>query len=85
MGEWMDGYLARLSEVRARNLSGGGNQYEALQHGLGKRSARERISSVVDPGTFEEMGSLVTDTRKPFDGKKRASPSDCVIIGLGRV
>ena len=85
MGEWMDGYLARLSEVRARNLSGGGNQYEALQHGLGKRSARERISSVVDPGTFEEMGSLVTDTRKPFDGKKRASPSDGVVMGLGRI
>ena len=67
------------------NLSGGGKAFEALQHGLGKQTTRERIESLVDPGSFEEMGSLVTDTRPPFDGKKRPSPSDGVIMGLGRM
>ena len=85
MGRWMDGYLGRLSAVRTENLSGGGEAFERLQHGLGKQTARERIQSLVDPGSFEEMGSFVTDTRPPFDGKMRPSPSDGVIMGLGGV
>ncbi|MBW2096932.1 MAG: propionyl-CoA carboxylase, partial [Deltaproteobacteria bacterium] len=52
MGQWMQGYLERLSAVHRENLLGGGEDRQRLQHALGKRTARERISSLVDPGTF---------------------------------
>ncbi len=85
MGQWMQGYLERLSAVHRENLLGGGEDRQKLQHALGKRTARERISSLVDPGTFQEMGSLVRDTRPAFDGKQRPSPSDGVVMGLAMV
>lgn len=85
MGKWMDSYLERLEKVHRENLAGGGPERLQVQHQLGKLSARERIERLVDPGTFEESGSLVRDIRPSFDGRKRPSPSDGVVMGLGRV
>ncbi len=85
MGEWMDGYLERLERVRLENLAGGGEDRLDIQHDLNKLTARERIAHLADEGSFEEIGSLVTDSRPPFDGKSRPSPSDGVIMGVGRV
>ena len=81
----MDGYLQRLSRVQDENLAGGGEDRLRLQHELGKLSARERINRLVDPGTFQEMGSLVKDTRPPFDGRQRPSPADGVVMGLAGI
>lgn len=85
MGTWMDSYLARLEDVRRENLAGGGAERLQKQHQLGKLSARERIDLLVDSGSFEEIGSAVRDGRPPFDGRKRPSPSDGVVMGLGQV
>lgn len=85
MGKWMDGYLERLERVRQENLAGGGIERFQAQHTFGKLTARERIDRLVDPGSFEEIGSLVRDVRPPFDGRKRPSPADGVIMGTGQV
>lgn len=85
MGKWMDGYLKKLSQLRGENLSGGGEERTALQRQLGKLTARERIDRLTDPGSFEEIGSAVRDTRPPFDGKSRPSPGDGIVMGLARV
>ncbi len=85
MGQWMDSYLDRLEGVRRENLEGGGRERLEVQGRFGKLTARERIDLLVDPGTFDEMGSIVTDSRAPFDGKRRPSPSDGVVMGLARV
>ena len=85
MGKWMDGYLERLDRVRQRNLTGGGDTRLDIQRSLGKLTARERISRLVDEGSFEEIGSLVTDSRAPFDGKTRPCPSDGVVMGFGKI
>ena len=69
MGQWMNSYLDRLEGVRRENLAGGGKERLELQGKLGKLTARERIDLLVDPGTFDEIGSIVTDSRTPFDGK----------------
>ena len=45
----------------------GGQAAIALQHELGKLTARERIELLADPGSFEEMGSLVRDFKVPGD------------------
>ena len=85
MGQWMNGYLDRLAGVRKQNLAGGGQDRFDLLRRLGKLTARERIERLVDPGTFEEFGAIVTDTRPPFDGKERPSPSDGVVMGFAEV
>jgi acetyl-CoA carboxylase carboxyltransferase component len=85
MGHWMDGYLSRLERVRGENLEGGGKERLQEIRDLGKLGARERIGNLLDPGSFEEIGSLVRDVRPPYDGRKRPSPSDGVVMGLGSV
>jgi len=85
MGKWMDGYLNRLAQLRRENLAGGGSERTAVQHRLGKLTARERIERLADPGSFEEIGSVVRDTRPPYDGVDRPSPGDGVIMGPARV
>ncbi|MFZ5631432.1 MAG: acyl-CoA carboxylase subunit beta [Bacillota bacterium] len=85
MGKWMDGYLKKLGQLREENLNGGGRERIALQRSLGKLTARERIDRLADPGSFEEIGSAVRDTRPPFDGKSRPSPGDGIVMGLARM
>ena len=85
MGKWMDGYLKRLSELREESLAGGGKDRVGVQHGLGKLTARERIELLADPGSFEELGSLV---RNPY-GRLMPTPKlDAgvgVVMGMARV
>lgn len=85
MGKWMDGYLEKLAKDHQENLGGGGKERLGIQHELGKLTARERIERLVDKGSFEEIGSIVRDTRPPYDGQERPSPSDGVVMGLARV
>ena len=85
MGEWMDSYLDKLAANRQENLESGGKERIEVQHGLGKLTARERIERLVDPGTFEEIGSLVREFRIHLPGKAKPSPSDGVIMGLAEV
>ena len=85
MGQWMDGYMAKLDAIRRENRDGGGAGRMALLKDLGKLSARERIGKLLDPGSFEEIGSAVRDLRAPYDGKMRPSPSEGIVMGFGRV
>jgi acetyl-CoA carboxylase carboxyltransferase component len=85
MGEWMDGYLEKLSALRQANLNGGGPEAAARREALGKLGARERIDRLTDLGSFEEIGSAVTDASPPFDGVQRPTPSDGMVMGLARI
>ena len=85
MGTWMDGYLAKLAANRSENLAAGGLQRIEHQHQLGKLTARERIEQLADPGTFEELGSLVREFRMGLEGEPKPSPSDGVIMGTAHV
>lgn len=85
MGKWMDGYLEKLVKVREENARGGGEKRVELQHKLGKLTARERIDLLADPGTFEELGSVVREFNFPPDGGERPSPADGVVMGLVKV
>ena len=85
MGEWMDSFLKRLTKNWEENQTGGGKECIEVQHGLGKLTARERIYWLVDPGSFEELGSLVRDPFIRFDKIPKPSPSDGVVMGMAKI
>jgi acetyl-CoA carboxylase carboxyltransferase component len=69
MGKWMNGYLEKLAANREENIAAGGKDRIKLQHKLGKLTARERIELLADPGSFEEIGSVVAESvRRGRDG-----------------
>ena len=51
--------LDDLLERKARASLGGGQKRIESQHSRGKLTARERIEILVDPGSFEELDTLV--------------------------
>jgi len=85
MGQWMDGYLERLVKSRQECMDAGGKERIEVQHSLGKLTARERIERLVDPGTFEDIGSQVRDTRHSFGEGGKLNPADGVSMGFGKV
>ena len=82
MGKWMNGYLEKLAANQKENLAAGGKDRINLQHKLGKRTARERIELLADPGSFEEIGSVVREFRMGLENEAKPSPSDGVVMGL---
>jgi len=85
MGEWMNGYMEKLAALRQANLDGGGPERKKALDALGKLGARDRIEQLTDAGSFEEIGSAVTDASPPYDGIDRPTPSDGVVMGLARI
>jgi len=85
MGKWMNGYMDKLAHLQKGNIEGGGKDRINVQHQLGKLTARERIEKLADTGSFDEIGSAVTETRGPFDGKERLCPADGIIAGYAKI
>src|SRR5207344_789829 len=77
--------LTRLSELERRAELGGGEDRLRRQHDAGKRTARERIDRLFDPGTFEEIDKLVTHRCRDFGMEREIVPGDGVVAGHGRV
>ncbi|MBK9570865.1 MAG: acyl-CoA carboxylase subunit beta [Chitinophagaceae bacterium] len=64
---------------------GGGKDRNAKQHKKGKLTARERITLLMDPGSFEEIGALVLHRTKDFGMEDQQFAGDGVITGYGTV
>ena len=75
----------RLEKMREDALKGGGEKRIEAQHAKGKLTARERISLLLDPGTFEELGMLVTHRSTNFGLDKQKFLGDGVVTGYGKV
>ena len=75
----------RLEKMNAEALLGGGEKRIEAQHAKGKLTARERISLLLDPGTFEELGMLVTHRSTNFGLDKQKFLGDGVVTGYGKV
>jgi len=85
MGERYDQAIQRLRDIQAKNLLGGGQDQIDRQHQRGKLTARERIDHLLDPGTFQELGSSVTTTGRRIDGRDLEAPCDGAVVGTGKV
>jgi propionyl-CoA carboxylase beta chain len=76
---------ARLDELNARALEGGGADRIKKQHEGGKLSARERIDLLLDPGSFTEIGRFVTHRCTDFGMQDQKILGDGVVTGYGTV
>ena len=59
----------KFDELERKNqeaLTGGGEKRIEQQHAKGKLTARERIHSLRDEGTFEELGNFLMHRSKDF-------------------
>ena len=55
------------------------------QHDAGKKTARERVAELLDPGSFNEFDKLVVHRSTEFDMDKHHIPGDGVITGYGKI
>ena len=77
--------IRELQEKREKVLLGGGEQAIEKQKAMGKRTARERIMSLLDKNSFNEYDMFVEHDASDFDMDKKSLPSDGVIIGSGTI
>ncbi|VXB59967.1 acyl-CoA carboxylase subunit beta [Maribacter litoralis] len=74
-----------LAEKLALAKLGGGQERIDKQHAKGKLTAYERIHFLLDEGSFEEMGALVTHRTKDFGMDKQVFYGDGVVTGYGTI
>jgi acetyl-CoA carboxylase carboxyltransferase component len=80
-----------LAELRARvanTLDTGRTAATTRRHAAGRRTARENVDDLCDPGSFEEYGALVIAAqraRRDLDDLIHNTPADGLIAGIGRV
>jgi propionyl-CoA carboxylase beta chain len=83
--ETTDTSRERLDELRARALIGGGQKRIETQHAKGKLTARERLSLLLDEGSFVELDMLVMHGSHDFGMEKNRVPGDGVVTGHGHI
>ena len=74
-----------LERRRLAALQGGGEARIASQHKKGKLTARERVDLLLDEGSFEEIGMLVTHRSHEFGLENEVYPGDGVVTGSGTI
>jgi propionyl-CoA carboxylase beta chain len=77
--------LKILEDKKAEALIGGGEKRIDAQHDKGKLTARERIHFLMDEGSFEELGMLVTHRSTNFGLDKQKFLGDGVVTGYGTI
>ncbi len=70
--------------VNAAELGGGIERIEK-QHKAGKKTARERIDDLLDPGTFVETDRMAVHKCTDFDMDKKKIPGDGIVTGYGKI
>jgi len=76
---------ADLKKRMREAVKGGGSQAIKKQKAIGKRTARERILSILDNKSFHEYDLFVEHSGRDFDMDKKFLPGDGVITGTGTI
>lgn len=71
-------------KIKSAHLGGGQARIDS-QHKKGKLTARERIHFLLDEGSFEEIGMLVTHRSTDFGMEQEIYLGDGVITGYGTI
>jgi acetyl/propionyl-CoA carboxylase alpha subunit/acetyl-CoA carboxylase carboxyltransferase component len=86
-----DAIRADLAEVRARHtvgLDAARPAAVARRHDAGRRTARENVAALVDPGSFTEYGALAVAAqrrRRGLDDLIESTPADGLVTGIGTI
>jgi propionyl-CoA carboxylase beta chain len=81
----MENKIKQLEEKIAEAQLGGGIKRIESQHKKGKLTARERLNFLLDEGSFEEIGMLVTHRSVEFGMEREKYLGDGVITGYGTI
>ena len=81
----MESKIKILNEKLALAYLGGGQEKIDKQHQNKKLTARERVMYLLDDGSFEEIGALVTHRTKDFGMENQIFYGDGVVTGYGTV
>jgi len=76
---------SRLDDLHRRAELGGGEARLQRQRDGGRLTARERIDTLFDSGTFDEIDKFVTHRCRDFGMADQVIPGDGVVAGHGRV
>jgi propionyl-CoA carboxylase beta chain len=78
----------RFEELRRRRAEaelGGGEERVRRQHKAGKKTARERLELLLDPGSFLELDRFVVHQSHDFGMAEQRILGDGVVTGSGRI
>jgi len=81
----MESKIEKLDKRVALAHLGGGEERIKKQHAKKKLTARERINYLLDEGSFEEMGVLVTHRTTDFGMEDQIYFGDGVVTGYGTI
>ena len=81
----MESKIKIVQDKIAEAHLGGGINRIAKQHANKKLTARERIDYLMDEGTFEEIGMLVTHRTTDFGIENEVYLGDGVVTGYGNI
>jgi len=80
--------LQAVLDRHALGLDGGRPDAVAKRHDRGRRTARENLQDLLDPGSFVEYGPLMfaaQERRRPQEELIRRTPADGLVGGVGTV
>jgi propionyl-CoA carboxylase beta chain len=77
--------IRKLRHLQLQAKQGGGEAAIQRQHDKNKLTARERIASLLDEGTFQELDALVTHKSADFGLDERVALGDGVVTGYGAI
>ena len=81
----MNDAFKTLAERTEQALQGGGAERITAQHKKGKLTARERVDMLLDEGSFQEIGQLVTHRSTNFGLDRQVFLGDGVVTGYGTI
>lgn len=76
---------SQLDDFNVQAELGGGGERIEKQHSSGKKTARERVLQLLDPGTFNEIDKLVTHRSYDFGMQEKKILGDGVVTGYGKI
>src|SRR5436189_5239100 len=77
--------IEQLEAKRALARLGGGEKRIEAQHAKGRLTARERLTVLLDPGSFEEVDMYVEHNCVDFGMPEQTVPGDGVVTGSGTI
>src|SRR6187200_957983 len=77
--------IGELEKRREAARLGGGEKRIAAQHAKGRLTARERLSVLLDPDSFEEYDMFVEHNCADFGMAEQKVPGDGVVTGSGTI